>query len=71
MGDATTVADGMRPIFRPRRPRILGYVRSSALDIASSSAGGSGASAGGGGGGADRLLTIDASNPNILASALR
>ena len=46
-------------------------MRSSALAIAASSAGGSGAYAGGGGGGADGLLTINASNPNILASALR
>ena len=47
------MADGVRPIFRPRRPRILGwvYTRSPALAIASSSARGSGASADGGGGG--------------------
>ena len=46
-------------------------MRSSALAIAASGAGGSGASAGSGDGGADGRLTIDASNPNILASALR
>ena len=66
------MTDGVRPIFLLRRIGWV-YARSPALAIAAMSAGGSGASANGGGcvGGAGGLLTVDASNPNILVSALR
>ena len=64
------MADDLRPIFIPR---ILGWVdvHSSALAIAASSAGGSDASTCRVGGVVEGLLSIDASNPNILVTALQ
>ena len=66
------VADGVRPIFLPRRLGLV-YTPSPALAMVASSAGGRGASADYGGcvGGVGGLLIVDASNPNILASALQ
>ena len=66
------MTDGVIPIFLPRRLGWV-YTLSPALAMAASSAGGSGASTDCGGcvGGVGGLLIVDASNPNILASALQ
>ena len=65
------MTDGVRPIFLPRRLGWV-YTPSPALAMTASSVGGSGASADCDGcvGGVGGLLIVDASNPNILTSAL-